>query len=91
MVLVLIGIAIGILIVAILIIKATKTPSREIVGINIHCKKCGTRTNGLACLKCKNKFQSFGVWKIMNKLTEKQRISEEEYWIIKQMRIKNEL
>jgi hypothetical protein len=45
----------------------------------------------LACLKCKNKFQSFGVWKIMNKLTEKQRISEEEYWIIKQMRIKNEL
>ena len=64
MVLVLIGIAIGILIVAILIIKATKTPSREIVGINIHCKKCGTRTNGLACLKCKNKFQSFGVWMI---------------------------
>jgi len=91
MVLVLIAIAIGILIVAILIIKATKTPSREIVGINITCKKCGTRTNGLACLKCKNKFQSFGVWKIMNKLTEKQRISEEEYWIIKQMRIKNEL
>ena len=64
MVLVLIAIAIGILIVAILIIKATKTPSREIVGINIHCKKCGTRTNGLACLKCKNKFQSFGVWMI---------------------------
>ena len=83
MVLVLIGIAIGILIVAILIIKATKTPSREIVGINITCKKCGTRTNGLACLKCKNKFQSFGVWKIMNKLIEKQRISEEDYWIIK--------
>ena len=64
MVLVLIGIAIGILIVAILIIKATRTSSREIVGINIHCKKCGTRTNGLACLKCKNKFQSFGVWMI---------------------------
>ena len=83
MVLVLIGIAIGILIVAILIIKATRTSSREIVGINIHCKKCGTRTNGLACLKCKNKFQSFGVWKIMNKLIEKQRISEEDYWIIK--------
>ena len=91
MVLVLIGIAIGILIVAILIIKATKTPARDIVGMDITCKKCGTRTNGLACLKCKNKFQSFGVWKIMNKLTEKQRISEEEYWIIKQMRIKNEL
>ena len=83
MVLVLIGIAIGILIVAILIIKATKTPSRDIVGMDITCKKCGTRTNGLACLKCKNKFQSFGVWKIMNKLIEKQRITEEEYWLIK--------
>ena len=64
MVLVLIGIAIGILIVAILIIKATKTPYREIVGINIHCKKCGIRTNGLACPKCNDKFQSFGVWMI---------------------------
>ena len=64
MVLVLIGIAIGILIVAILIIKATKTPSRQIVGINIHCKKCGIRTNGLACPKCNDKFQSFGVWMI---------------------------
>jgi len=61
MVLVLIAIAIGILIVAILIIKATRTSSREIVGINIHCKKCGIRTNGLACPKCNDKFQSFGV------------------------------
>ena len=61
MVLVLIAIVVGVLVAVILIIKATKTPSREIVGINIHCKKCGTRTNGLACLKCKNKFQSFGV------------------------------
>ena len=61
MVLILIGIAIGILIVAILIIKATKTPSREIVGMAITCKKCGTRTNGLTCLKCKNKFQTFDV------------------------------
>ena len=61
MVLILIGIVIGILIVAILIIKATKTPSREIVGLDIHCKKCGIKTNGLACPKCDNKFQSFGV------------------------------
>ena len=91
MVLVLIGIAIGILIVAILIIKATRTPARDIVGMDIICKKCGTRTNGLACLKCKNKFQSFGVWKIMNKLIEKQRITEDEYWIIQQMTLKNEL
>ncbi len=61
MVLVLIGIAIGILIVAVLIIKAFKTPSREIVGMNIHCKKCGIETNGLACPKCEKKSQSFGV------------------------------
>ena len=61
MVLVLIGIAIGILIVVILIIKATRTPAREIVGIDIHCKKCGIRTNGLACPKCNKKFQTFGV------------------------------
>jgi len=61
MVLILIGIAIGILIVAILIIKAKKTPARDIVGMAITCKKCGTRTHGLACPKCKNKSQSFGV------------------------------
>ena len=64
MVLILIAIALGILVVAILIIKATKTPAQDIVGMNITCKKCGTRTNGLACPKCKNKSQSFGVWRI---------------------------
>ena len=68
MVLILIGIVIGILIVAILIIKAIKTPSREIVGININCKKCGIRINGLACPKCENKSQSFGVWMIFDEL-----------------------
>jgi hypothetical protein len=61
MVLVLIGIAIGVLIVAVLIIKAFKTPSREIVGMDIHCKKCGIKTNGIACPKCEKKSQSFGV------------------------------
>jgi len=61
MVLVLIGIAIGILIVGVLIIKAFKTPSREIVGMDIHCKKCGIKINGLACPKCEKKSQSFGV------------------------------
>jgi hypothetical protein len=61
MVLVLIAIVVGILVAAILIIKATKTPARDIVGMDITCKKCGTRTNGLACPKCKNKSQSFGV------------------------------
>ena len=61
MVLILIAIAVGVLVVAILIIKATKTPARDIVGMDITCKKCGTRTNGLACPKCKNKSQSFGI------------------------------
>jgi len=61
MVIVLIGIAIGILVVAILIIKAIKTPSRDIVGMDIHCRKCGIRTNGLACPKCENKSKSFDV------------------------------
>ena len=61
MVLLLIAIVVGVILVAILIIKATKTPSHDIVGMDINCKKCGTRTNGLTCTKCKNKFQSFGV------------------------------
>jgi uncharacterized membrane protein YcgQ (UPF0703/DUF1980 family) len=61
MVLVLIAIVVGVLVAVILIIKATKTPARDIVGMDITCKKCGTRTNGLACPKCKNKSQSFGV------------------------------
>jgi len=61
MVLVLIGIALGVLIVVILIIKAFKTQSREVVGMDIHCKKCGIKTNGLACPKCEKGSQSFGV------------------------------
>ncbi|MDC0927624.1 hypothetical protein OAQ30_01170 [Nitrosopumilus sp.] len=61
MVLLLIAIVVGVLVVAILIIKATKTSSHDIVGMDITCKKCGSRTNGLTCTKCKNKFQSFGV------------------------------
>ncbi len=61
MVLVLIGIAVGILIVIALIIKATKTSSRDVVGIDIFCTKCGIKTNGSKCLKCEKRSQSFGV------------------------------
>ena len=61
MVLVLIGIAVGILIVAALIIKATKTSSRDVVGIDIHCRKCGIKTHGLTCPKCEKRTKSFGV------------------------------
>jgi rubrerythrin len=61
MVLVLIAIAVGILIVAILIIKASKTSSQDVLGVNLHCMKCGDKTNGAKCPKCEKNKQSFGV------------------------------
>ncbi|MBN4046252.1 hypothetical protein JYT57_01090 [Nitrosarchaeum koreense] len=61
MVLVLIGIAIGILIVAILIIKATRTPSRDILGVELQCVTCGTKTSGSLCPKCAKNRKTFGV------------------------------
>ena len=61
MVLALIGIAVGILLVIILIIKASKTSSCDIVGIDMFCRKCGIKTNGLECQRCKKGTQSFGV------------------------------
>ncbi len=61
MVLVWIGIAAGILLVIILIVKAAKTHSLEVVGIDMFCRKCGIKTNGLKCPKCEKTSQSFGV------------------------------
>jgi len=61
MVLALIGIALGVLIVIILIIKAIKTPSRDVVGVDMHCRKCGIKINGLTCPKCEKTAKSFGV------------------------------
>ncbi|MCH7966885.1 MAG: hypothetical protein QQN61_03295 [Nitrosopumilus sp.] len=61
MVLVWIGIAVGILLIIILIVKAVKTPSRDVVGIDMHCRKCGIKTNGLKCPRCEKRTQSFGV------------------------------
>jgi hypothetical protein len=61
MVLLLIGFAVGILIATILIIKAVKTNSREVLGIKKICRKCGTETKGLSCPKCERKSKSFGV------------------------------
>ncbi len=61
MVIVLIGIALGVLIAIILIIKAIKTPSRDVVGIDMHCRKCGIKINGSKCPKCEKNTQSFGV------------------------------
>ncbi|MEK0319253.1 MAG: hypothetical protein QQN43_06700 [Nitrosopumilus sp.] len=61
MVLIWIGIAVGILLVIILIVKATKTPSRDVVGIDMHCRKCGIKINGSKCPRCEKTSQSFGV------------------------------
>jgi len=60
MVLVLIGIIVGILIVVILIIKATKIHSRNIFGMDLHCVTCGTKTNS-KCPKCKKYAKTFEV------------------------------
>ena len=61
MVLVWIGIAVGVLLVIILVVKAVKTSSRDVVGLDIHCRKCGIKTNGLKCPRCEKRTQSFGV------------------------------
>ena len=60
MVLLWIGLGIGILIVIILIIKAFKTNSQAVVGIQKHCQKCGSEINGFNCPNCKKQFKSFG-------------------------------
>ena len=61
MVLAYIGIAIGVLIVLILIVKISRTSPREVSGIDMYCKKCGVETRGLNCLKCGKKSKTFGV------------------------------
>ena len=62
MVLVWIGIAIGVLIAIILIVKVMKTPSMDVLRMDTYCKKCGLKTNGLKCPRCEKKASSsFGV------------------------------
>ena len=61
MVLAYIGIALGILLVIILIVKALKTHSHDVVGMNLSCVKCGIKTNGLKCPKCEKRSKPFGV------------------------------
>ena len=56
-----IGIAIGVLIVLILIVKISRTSPREVAGIDVYCKRCGLETKGLNCPKCERKSKSFGV------------------------------
>jgi hypothetical protein len=61
MVIVYIGIAIAILLVIILVVKLSKTSSRDVMGVDLYCRKCGLKTNGSQCPKCEKKSQSFGV------------------------------
>ena len=56
-----IGLAVGILLLIILIVKLSKTHPREVAGIEVYCRKCGLETRGLKCPKCENKSQTFGV------------------------------
>jgi predicted Zn-ribbon and HTH transcriptional regulator len=52
LVLVWIGIAVGILIAIVLLVKVVKTPSHEAITMNAYCKKCGYKINGLKCPRC---------------------------------------
>ena len=52
MVLVWIGVAVGILIAIILLVKVVKTPPHEAITMNVYCRKCGYKTNGLKCPRC---------------------------------------
>jgi len=61
MVLLWIGIGIGILLAIILIVKAAKTSSQDVLRMDVYCRKCGLRTNGLKCPKCEKRTPSFGV------------------------------
>ena len=56
-----IGIAIGVLIIANLIVKIARTSPREVAGIDEYCKKCGLETRGMNCPKCEKKSKSFGI------------------------------
>ncbi len=57
MVLAWIGIAVGVLIVLILIVKLLKTPSYEAVSLEQRCKSCGYKITGIQCPICGKKSQ----------------------------------
>lgn len=61
MVLLWIGVALGIIIIMILIIKASKTNPREVLGYDNRCKNCGLETRGLKCPRCEKNKRSYGV------------------------------
>ena len=50
-----IGIGLGIVLTIALIIKYIKTSKFDYVKVDINCKNCGDRTNGLKCTRCENR------------------------------------
>ena len=54
MVMLWIGIGLGVILITALIFKYTTTHKFDYVKIDINCKNCGDRTNGLKCPKCEN-------------------------------------
>ena len=50
-----IGIGLGIVLTTALIIKYIKTSKYDYFKIDLNCKNCGDRTNGLKCPKCENR------------------------------------
>ncbi len=52
MVMLWIGIGLGIVLISVLIVQYIKTHKYDYVKMDIHCKNCGDRTNGLKCPKC---------------------------------------
>jgi hypothetical protein len=61
MVLVFIGIAVAIVFIAILIMKISKTNSRDVLGMDLHCITYGEKTGGSKCPKCEWNAKSFGI------------------------------
>jgi len=52
MVLLWIGIGLGITLIGVLIQKYVKTPKYDYLKVDLHCIKCGDRTNGFKCPQC---------------------------------------
>jgi len=55
MVMLWIGIGLGVILIAALIFKYTTTHKFDYVKIDIDCRNCGDRTNGLKCPKCESR------------------------------------
>lgn len=52
MVLLWLGIGIGMILIIYLAIKYSKTQKNEYVKFNMQCIHCGSKINGLKCIKC---------------------------------------